>query len=94
MIDAEFFVAAAFLVFLAVMIYFEVHKVIVETIDRRTAQIRAELDEARRLRAEAQSLLDEYRRKQHFKPAHEERRDKIRAAERKLARARAKRRPG
>ena len=43
---------------------------------------------------EASGILREYRRKQHFKPAHEERRDKIRVAQRKLARARAKRRPG
>jgi ribosomal protein S21 len=40
---------------------------------------------------EASGLLREYRRKQRFIPAHEERRDKIRAAARKLRRARAKR---
>lgn len=39
---------------------------------------------------EASGILREYRRKQRFKPAHEERRDKIRAAARKLRRARAK----
>jgi F-type H+-transporting ATPase subunit b len=64
MIDAELFVAAAFVVFVGVMIYFEVHKVIVEGIDRRTARIKSELDEAQRLRAEAHALLEEYRRKQ------------------------------
>src|SRR5438445_13761971 len=64
MIDAELFVAAAFVVFVGVLIYFEVHKVMVDGIDRRTARIRAELDEAKRLRAEAQALLEEYRRKQ------------------------------
>jgi ribosomal protein S21 len=40
---------------------------------------------------EASGLLREYRSKQRFKPAHEERRDKIRAAQRKLRRARMKR---
>jgi ribosomal protein S21 len=40
---------------------------------------------------EASVLLREYRRKQRFIPAHEGRRDKIRAAARKLRRARAKR---
>jgi ribosomal protein S21 len=40
---------------------------------------------------EASGILREYRRKQRFKPAHEERRDKIRAARRKLLRSRAKR---
>ncbi len=39
---------------------------------------------------EASGILREYRRKQRFTPAHEERRDKIRAAARKLQRARAK----
>jgi ribosomal protein S21 len=40
---------------------------------------------------EASGILREYRRKQRFKPAHEVRRDKIRAAARKLRRARTKR---
>src|SRR3954463_14597138 len=40
---------------------------------------------------EASGILREYRRKQRFKPAHEERRDKIRAAARKLRRARGRR---
>ena len=39
---------------------------------------------------EASGILREYRRKQRFKPAHEVRRDKIRAAARKLRRARSK----
>ena len=40
---------------------------------------------------EASGILREYRSKQRFKPAHEERRDKIRAAQRKARRARMKR---
>lgn len=40
---------------------------------------------------EASGILREYRRKQRFKPAHEVRRDKIRAAARKLRRARGRR---
>ena len=36
---------------------------------------------------EASGILREYRKKQRFKPAHEERRDKIRAAARKKRRA-------
>jgi len=39
---------------------------------------------------EASGILREYRRKQRFTPAHEERRDKIRAAQRKRARARGR----
>ena len=37
---------------------------------------------------EASGLLREYRQKQRFKPTHEVRRDKIRAAQRKLRKAR------
>jgi len=40
---------------------------------------------------EASGLLRGYRRKQRFIPAHEEQRDKIRAAARKLRKAREKR---
>ena len=39
---------------------------------------------------EASGILHDYRSKQRFKPAHEARRDKIRAAARKRARAKAK----
>jgi ribosomal protein S21 len=39
---------------------------------------------------EASGILREYRHKQRFTPAHEQRRDKIRAAARKLRRAREK----
>ena len=35
---------------------------------------------------EAGGIIREFRRKQRFRPAHEERRDKIRAAKRKLRR--------
>ena len=40
---------------------------------------------------EGSGLLREYRKKQRFIPAHEERRDKIRAAARKVKRVQAKR---
>jgi small subunit ribosomal protein S21 len=39
---------------------------------------------------EASGLLREYRKKQYFKPAHEERRDKIRAAQRKARRSQSR----
>jgi F-type H+-transporting ATPase subunit b len=62
-INAEFWVAVAFLIFVGLMIYLEVHKTIINALDQRSARIRAELDEARRLKEEAQALLAEYRRK-------------------------------
>ena len=61
---AEFWVAAAFVIFVAFMIYLGVHKKIIEALDQRSARIKADLDEARRLRDEAAALLAEYQRKQ------------------------------
>jgi F-type H+-transporting ATPase subunit b len=64
MIDAEFWVAASFVLFVIVLGYFGTHRMIASAIDQRSARIKAELDEARRLRDEAKSLVAEYQRKQ------------------------------
>jgi F-type H+-transporting ATPase subunit b len=64
MFEAEFWVAVAFVIFVGVLIYFRVHTTVVGSIDRRTTRIKADLDEARRLKDEAQALLAEYKRKQ------------------------------
>jgi F-type H+-transporting ATPase subunit b len=63
-LDAEFWVAAAFVAFLGVMVYFGVHEMMVKGIDRRRDRIKGELDEALRLKEEAQALLAQYQRKQ------------------------------
>ena len=63
LLDAETWVALAFLVFLGLLGYFGVHKMLVKSLDDRSARIKAELDEARRLKDEATALLSEYRRK-------------------------------
>jgi len=65
MFEAEFWVAAAFVIFVGVLIYFRAHKMILDALDQRTARIKAELDDARRLKEEALALLAEYKRKQH-----------------------------
>jgi len=62
--EAEFWVAIAFVIFVGVMIYFGVHNLITNALDQRSTRIRGELDEARRIKEEAQALLAEYRRKQ------------------------------
>ncbi len=64
MLDAEFWVAAAFVVFLGALIYLGVHEMMVKYVDQRRDRIKAELDEARRLKEEAQALLAQYQRKQ------------------------------
>ncbi len=64
MFDAEFWVAASFVIFLGILAYLGVHKKIAEALDQRRDRIKAELDEAQRLREEAQKLLQHYQNKQ------------------------------
>ena len=64
MFEAEFWVAVAFVLFLGVLAYFGVHKMVLSSVDQRRERIKAELDEARRLKQEAQALLAEYQSKQ------------------------------
>ena len=64
MFEAEFWVAIAFLIFVGVLGYFGVHKLMLKGIDDRRDRIKAELDEARRLKTEAAALLEQYQRKQ------------------------------
>ena len=63
MLEAETWVAVAFVIFVGVLVYFRVHKAIVGGLDGRGARIRAEIDEARRLKIEAEALLAESKRK-------------------------------
>jgi F-type H+-transporting ATPase subunit b len=62
--DAEFWVAVAFVIFVAGMGYLGVHKMVAKSLDDRADRIKAELDEARKLKDEAAALLAEYQRKQ------------------------------
>jgi F-type H+-transporting ATPase subunit b len=64
MFTAEFWVAVAFAIFVGILIYYGVHKLIIDALDARRDRIQAELDEARRLKEEAQALLAEYQGKQ------------------------------
>lgn len=59
--NAEFWVAAAFVILLAVFGYFGVHRVLLSALDHRRDRIQKELDDARRLKEEAQILVSEYR---------------------------------
>ncbi len=63
--DAEIWVALAFLVFLGLLGYVGVHRIVAKSLDDRSARIKAELDEARKLKDEAAALLAEYQRKRH-----------------------------
>ena len=64
MLEAEFWVAVAFVIFVGILIYVGVPKMLTNALDDRAKRVRAELDEARRLKEEAQKLLAEYQAKQ------------------------------
>jgi F-type H+-transporting ATPase subunit b len=61
--EAEAWVAVAFVLFLGLLVYLGAHRRVIDGIDGRQARIKAELDEAVRLREEAKALLAEYERK-------------------------------
>jgi F-type H+-transporting ATPase subunit b len=62
--NTDFVVLLAFLLFIAILVYYKVPAMIGRMLDRRADQIRADLNEARALREEAQKLLASYERKQ------------------------------
>lgn len=63
MLEAEFWVFIAFVIAFAIVVW-KAKGVVTGALDQRAAKIRAELDEAQRLREEAQGKLAEYQRKQ------------------------------
>ena len=62
--SAEFWVGLSFFVFIGLLVWKKVPGLIGGRLDERAQAIRRELDEARRLREEAQELLADYQRKQ------------------------------
>lgn len=61
--EAETWVAVAFLLFVGLLIYMKVFPMLGKALDDRAAKIKDELEEARHLREEAQSLLASYQRR-------------------------------
>jgi F-type H+-transporting ATPase subunit b len=76
--SAEFWVAVAFVIFVIFMLW-KATKPMMAALDARAERIKSEIDEAKRLREEAQKLLAEYQRKE---------RDAAKEAEAMLAHAR------
>lgn len=62
--NTDFVVLVAFLLFIGVLIYYKVPTLLMGLLDKRAEGIKSELDEAKALREEAQSLLASYERKQ------------------------------
>jgi F-type H+-transporting ATPase subunit b len=62
-LEAETWVAIAFVILMAVFAYFGIHRTVLQALDKRSERIKAELDDARRLKDEAAKLLGEYKAK-------------------------------
>lgn len=60
---AEFWVMISFFLFVGLIVYYKVPGLLTAALDKRAADISKALDEARRLRDEAQALLASYEKK-------------------------------
>ena len=78
--DATFWATVALVIFLALVIYLKVPGMVTKSLDDRAERVRDELEEARKLREEAQGLLAEYQRKR--KEAEQEAGEIVAAAKR------------
>ncbi len=79
-LDASFWALVGLIIFLGLLVYLKVPGLITKSLDDRSHNIRNELDEARKLREEAQELLAEYQRKR--REAEKEAGDIVAAAQR------------
>ncbi|ARU01997.1 F0F1 ATP synthase subunit B [Yoonia vestfoldensis] len=62
--NTDFVVLIAFVIFIGILLYYKVPALVAGMLDKRAANISAELDEAKALREEAMALLASYERKQ------------------------------
>ena len=61
--EPEFWVAVAFVLLMVLFAYLGIHRTLLKALDHRGERIKAELDDARRLKEEAAKLLAEYKTK-------------------------------
>ncbi|TPW25921.1 F0F1 ATP synthase subunit B [Pararhizobium mangrovi] len=81
--DNTFWAFVSLVIFIAIIVYYRVPSMMTRSLDKRSDDIRKELDEARRLREEAQQVLAEYQRKR--REAEEEAAEIRKTAERDAA---------
>ncbi len=62
-LDATFWSFIGLLIFLGIIVYVKVPGMVTKALDDRAEKVRSELEEARRLREEAQAVLADFRRK-------------------------------
>jgi F-type H+-transporting ATPase subunit b len=61
--EPETWVAVAFVILMALFAYLGIHRTVLSALDKRAERIKAELDDARRLKEEAAKLLADYKAK-------------------------------
>ena len=61
--DVPFFALLSLVLFFALLVYLKVPGVIAGSLDKRAEAVRSELDQAKKLREEAEALLADYERK-------------------------------
>jgi F-type H+-transporting ATPase subunit b len=81
--DATFWALIGLIIFLGILAYLKVPGKMADGLDARADKIKSDLDEARRLREEAQELLADYQRKR--KEAEKEASEILTAAKREAA---------
>jgi len=59
--EPEFWVAVAFVILMILFAYLGIHKTVLKALDHRSERIKAELDDARRIKEEAAKLLADYK---------------------------------
>ena len=57
-IDATFWVAISFVIFIGVLVYFKIPQKVSQMLDGMISDIKNEIDESEKLRTEAKTLLD------------------------------------
>ena len=62
-LDATFWVAISFIIFLGVLIYLKIPQLINKNLNQKISAMQKELDEAEKLREESKNLLNEYENK-------------------------------
>ena len=61
--DATFWVAISFVIFVGVLIYFKIPQKVNEILEKLIVDIKKEIDESEKLRAETKNMLDEAQKK-------------------------------
>ena len=62
-IDATFWVAVSFLIFVIILIYFKIPSKVKTLLDENINQIRKQIEESEKLKEEAKNKLAEYEKK-------------------------------